>query len=373
MDTGSALENYKLDGMMRYSVFVPRLYNFCKSLGMKTGRIMPSRAFCSDENQGYPVILIAKHFGTFPFNHGRVGGIVSTDRHGPHAHHGDDMVIIQASHVGYNPDNGEFGQYRRMQTSDHSLDNSCGKIHLTLDWYLNEYQFACDNILVGMRDDRVTLTIDNQLLKDTRERGLILYLHKLLAGGDDGIAEPIAAHSTSRTFFASDEITQRFSDMTSTEQIPIGTRLTHEYFYYENPIRQDTINDNHLEANLLKSMPRIVTAKSPLLAAAQINSQIEFDRTFRTIVKNHNYAGKRLVFISGIHIDISPRKGQLFPLTKFVPWAAYIQNPDGSHYLLEQDDLTAQLKKQPVDNPDQIELDEAIRAMEDAEEVRILV
>ena len=57
---------------------------------------MPSRAFCSDESQGYPIILITKHFGTFPFNHGLVGGIVATDRHAPHSHHGKDLVIIQA-------------------------------------------------------------------------------------------------------------------------------------------------------------------------------------------------------------------------------------------------------------------------------------
>ena len=79
---------------------------------------MPSRAFCSDESQGYPIILIAKHFGTFPFNHGLVGGIVATDRHGPHAHHGKDLVIIQASHVGYDPESGRFGVYRRLQTED---------------------------------------------------------------------------------------------------------------------------------------------------------------------------------------------------------------------------------------------------------------
>ena len=54
---------------MRYSNFVPRLFNFCLSLGMKPNRIMPSRAFCSDDNHGYPIILIAKNFGTFPFNH----------------------------------------------------------------------------------------------------------------------------------------------------------------------------------------------------------------------------------------------------------------------------------------------------------------
>ena len=95
------IRSFKVDDVaMRYSDFAPRLFNYCLSLGMTPQGIIPSRAFCSDENQGYPIILIAKHFGTFPFNHGRVGGIVATDRHGPHSHHGKDIVLIQASHVG---------------------------------------------------------------------------------------------------------------------------------------------------------------------------------------------------------------------------------------------------------------------------------
>jgi hypothetical protein len=57
--------------------------------------------------------MIAKDFGSFPFNHGVVGGIVATDRHGPHASYGQDMLIIQASHVGYDPKNKVFGTYRR--------------------------------------------------------------------------------------------------------------------------------------------------------------------------------------------------------------------------------------------------------------------
>ena len=83
------------DHMMRYSQFVPRLYNLCKSLGFEAGRIMPSRAFCSDESQGYPIILIAKHFGTFPFNHGMVGGIVATDRRGSGGQHGGHRRAIE--------------------------------------------------------------------------------------------------------------------------------------------------------------------------------------------------------------------------------------------------------------------------------------
>ena len=49
--------SFRIDGLaMRYSSLVPRLFNFCLSLGMQPNRIMPSRAFCSDENQGYPII-----------------------------------------------------------------------------------------------------------------------------------------------------------------------------------------------------------------------------------------------------------------------------------------------------------------------------
>ena len=94
---------------MRYGKFVPRLYNLCRSLDYTPGKIMPARAFCADENQGYPIIQLTKHFGTFLFNHGRAGGIMATDRHRPHAHHGKDLLILQASHVGYDPETGEFG------------------------------------------------------------------------------------------------------------------------------------------------------------------------------------------------------------------------------------------------------------------------
>ncbi|MFO7607200.1 MAG: hypothetical protein R6W72_12980 [Desulfurivibrionaceae bacterium] len=52
---------FKVDGMaMPYAEFVPRLYNFCMELGFRKGLIMPSRAFCSDENQGLPIILLGR-------------------------------------------------------------------------------------------------------------------------------------------------------------------------------------------------------------------------------------------------------------------------------------------------------------------------
>ena len=139
-----SIGDFQMEGkMMRYRAFVERLYNFCISLGFTPGKIMPSRAFCSDENQGFPIILITNHLGTFPFNHGRVGGIVATDRHGSYAHHGQDLVIVQASHV-------------------------------------------------------FLLTIDNQLLDEERSEGLFINLEMLLTSDDDGHYESVCSLSTSK-------------------------------------------------------------------------------------------------------------------------------------------------------------------------------
>ena len=53
VDMKAALGDFVIEDMMfRYSSFVARLYNFCKSLGFERGKILPSRAFCSDESQG---------------------------------------------------------------------------------------------------------------------------------------------------------------------------------------------------------------------------------------------------------------------------------------------------------------------------------
>lgn len=360
------------DYAIRYSNFVPRLFNFCLSLGMKPNRIMPSRAFCSDENQGYPIILIAKHFGSFPFNHGRVGGIVATDRHGPHAHHGQDSVIIQASHVGYEPDTGEFGVYRRLQTENHEHSSDCGAICNVLDWYQNEFNFACQHIMLDRDGDEYVVIIDNQLLSDERGEGLFLNLGRLI-DMRDGHAEPIQLLSTARIYRASTELVNRISTQWPEKRQSIGQHLYSDLFYFRR--NTDAIIDasHNINCNLIKSMPDILSSKYPALTAAQVNAQVEFDRTFRTIVKEEAYRGKKVVFISGIHIDVSPREGQIFPLTKYVPWAAYIQSESGEGYTLEQDKLYQALKKQSMDNPHKIDLTEAIGSMKQEAEIHIHV
>jgi len=366
--------DFKLsEKMMRFSLFVPRLYNLCRSYGFEKGMIMPSRAFCSDENQGFPIILITKHFGAFPFNHGMVGGIVATDRHGPYAHHGKDLVIIQASHVGYDPETGQFGAYRRLQVDDRGQDASCGKILGVMDWYLKEYVFAKENISFSLVNGNPAVIIDNQLLDHNRDAGIFLNIDQFVVLDSGNVPQPLKVFSTSKAFHVNPaligSLPKRYFQ--TDKRASIGEKLTANLFYFKKSISEALEGRDQLERNLSHSMPGIVTSNFPALAAAQVNTQIEFDRAYRTILSEDSYKGKNLAFIAGINIDISPQQGQLFPITKFVPWAAYVQTRDGSVVLLEQEELLAALLSQSTKNPDKIEMSKAIGAMEETPEVKI--
>jgi len=363
------------NNMMRYNLFMPRLYNWCKSLGFEKGKIMPSRAFCSDESQGYPIIMIAKHFGTFPFNNGRVGGIVATDRHGPHTSHGQDLLIIQASHVGYDPLSKQFGIYRRLQTTHQECSANCGKVDDVISWYKNEYQFAQHNILLHTIADKYCIILDNQLLNEQRDEGLFLHLNKLIKVDKNNQRHPLKVLSTSKVFAVTDSLLKSIGKAAFKNTLPqnIGNKLVANLFHFKRNISNSEKNPHNLEQNLIRYMPQIITADSPHLIAAQINTQIEFDRTFRTIVKDHDYRGKKVLFIAGLNIDISPEARQLFPLTKFIPWAAYLQNNDGSSVMFEQQELVNILQQQSAENNDQINLEDAIQYMSEVSEVKIML
>lgn len=148
---------------LRYSRFVPRPYNLCRQLGFAPRLMMPSRAFYSDESQGYLVVPIAQDFGTLPFDHGRVGGKVATDRHAPFSHHGEDLVIVHASHVGYDPEQRCFGRYRRSRTTTGGWGSSCRKLASILEWCQGEYALARENVSLEIRDGKPIVVIDNAL------------------------------------------------------------------------------------------------------------------------------------------------------------------------------------------------------------------
>jgi hypothetical protein len=362
------IENLKVGPYaMRYSAFVPRLYNLCRSLGFERQRMLPSRAFCSDESQGYPVILIAQHFGTFPFDHGRVGGKVSVNRHGPYAAHGEDLVIIQASHVGYDADTGRFGVYRRERTESCGFGSNCGKLAAVLHWYHDEYQRARELIRFGQLDGEAVVYIDNQYLDDKRSEGLFPKLDQLIEG-----TEPVKALATSKAFPASQRLRDRLTaDRWQDQSQALGVQLTEDLFTFRKQLSQHPEEHDILETELQPAMPALVTSSHPALDAARFVTQVEFDRCYRSILREPAYGGKNLLFISGVNIDVSPRPNFPFPLIKFVPWAAYASLRGGRKLLLEQAELNEQLRNQPAENPDRLSFDDSIRRMADAEEIRL--
>jgi hypothetical protein len=362
------------DSMLRYSSFVPRLYNYCRSLGFEPGRILPSRAFCSDESQGYPTILIAKHFGTFPFNHGRGGAIVATQRHVPFAEHGQDLVIIQASHVGYDPETGEFGRYRRIHAEHAEHSTSCGKLAGVLARYQREYQFAAQSgVLLESCGGSLCVCIDNGLLRGNRTEGLFLNLSRLAERDADGEFTPVRTYSTSKGFIASAALQRQLSDLhlREGERVPIGSHLKPKMFFFRRDLDETPEGRDQQELGLISAMPWIVTSPHPLLTAAQINTQAEFDRAFRTAAQAPSFQGKRLLYVSGLNIDISPQVGETFPATHFVPWAAYLQDRDGRQRILEQPELLMALLAQSEENPDAVDLEAAISVMAEGDMVRL--
>ncbi len=366
--------NFKIEGMLlRYNFFVPKLYNLCKKLGFEKGKIIPSRAFCSDENQGYPIILITKHFGAFPFNHGMVGGIIATDRHGPHAHHGQDCVIIHASHIGYDPEEKKFGEYRRLQIKHPEETPTCGKILGTIAKYNQEYNFAQKRIFLQKEGDNCMISIDNLFLDEKREEGLFLDFDNILEKDEDGEYIMLKIFSTSNVFKASKRFVEKLENYKWKEGKgeAIGKNLSAELFYFKRKIEDISEGKAHLESNLLKFMPQIVTSVFPGLTAAMVNSQQEFNRAYRTIANEKEYKGKKVLFISGVNIDISPMEGQIFPLTKFLPWAAYFQDSSGKSKILEQTEIVKELAAESAENIEQINLEEAIGIAEKHKEIEI--
>jgi hypothetical protein len=286
-----AVDDFQIgDRAMRYSLFAPKLYNFCLSLGFRRDLMMPSRAFCSDETQGYPVILLMQQFGTFPFDHGRVGGKIATDRHGPHAHHGEDLVIVHASHVGYDPSQRRFGVYQRPRTAGRAFGDNCGKLCAVLHWYRTEYEQAQQDIQFAGLDGRHAVFIDNRLLDAERSEGLILRLDRLIAADSRG---PLKIASTSKAFSPAPEWVERLPAGTwNGGRTPIGDRLDADMFAFRRSPVDGPEGQDLLEASLAAAMPTLVTAAHPALDAARYLTQVEFDRTYRSLQRAQEYRGK---------------------------------------------------------------------------------
>jgi hypothetical protein len=237
-----------------------------------------------------------------------------------------------------------------------------------LHWYQFEYRHACEHILCGRLGGEPAILIGNQFLDEDRPEGLFLNLDLLI----DRRAGLLRTLSTSNVFRAAPALVERLpADAWGDKPGIIGRHLTADLFFFRRAATEGSTGHDILEAALAPAMPALVTSRHPPLDAARYHTQVEFDRTYRSIRREPAYHEKNLLFISGINIDISPRAGLPFPLTKFVPWAAYVRLRDGRSFHLEQDELTDSLRKQSTENPERTSFDYAIHDIGDVDEVTI--
>ena len=207
------------------------------------------------------------------------------------------------------------------------------------------------------------------------QEGLFLNMPRLVQPGADGNFTPLHTHSTAKSFAASIALQRELAylepELQAGRKIPIGELLKADMLHFRRQLDETILGRDHMEMHLIYAMPWIVTSPWPALTAAQINTQVEFDRTLRTVAHAHSFRGKCVFCISGLNIDVSPQPGELFPTTKFVPWAAFLRDQSGEKRIMEQAELVELLREQSRENPDQIELDSAIRDMSEAESVEI--
>uniref|UniRef100_A0A6U2JA86 Limiting CO2-inducible protein B/C beta carbonyic anhydrase domain-containing protein n=1 Tax=Hemiselmis andersenii TaxID=464988 RepID=A0A6U2JA86_HEMAN len=367
-------------GAQRWGDFAPRLANLCNELGFAQGDTLPSRAFCSDENQMYPAIQITKHFATPPFDHGRVGGVVATDRHGPHAAHGKDLVLVAASHVGY--DAGNWGKYRRLVTEDDHVSTSCGMISAILGWYLAQYEDAQNRIRLVMNGDGdARVRIPTDLLDPNRPEGMYLVLSRMTKTGPNGLPVPIGRSAAYQEYEmlpaladrikkapkndVNDKINKGMYD--EAESAPIGGYLSSEMFGF----RRETVDRGEpnyfLERHVLANIQEILTSAAPMLTAALAISQLEFERTARTLIASPAYKGKKVFFCAGVNVDISPAEGSkdllddLLGDTMFLPVSSLYIDEKGKAYSMQAMAFAKALSRQSTQNAAAVDLEEAMR------------
>ena len=194
-------------------------------------------------------------------------------------------------------------------------------------------------------------------------------LEKIARVGEDGRMVPVAALSTSQTFVVAEDFCKRLNESGYVWQggdgESIGAHLFADLFFFREDFHE-TDASILLERSLVEFMPTIVTSPNPSLRAAKIIIQLEFARIVESIRRGSEYAGKNLLYVTGLNIDISEFEG--FPATTyFVPWAAHIQLMNGTpkeySHPIEQDRLFSFLMAQEVENPEQVDLKEEIGRM----------
>ena len=141
--------------------------------------------------------------------------------------------IRMVAHPGDNcePETGQFGTCRRIRTRHKICPPTCGKINSIIKRCQDECRLAAENILLRIRGDEFLITIDNQLLEQSRAEGLFLKKERCIATHGDGTWQVMQVHSTAKTLRLISTAVERFGEQLSAACI--GDKFPADCFYYQ--------------------------------------------------------------------------------------------------------------------------------------------
>ncbi len=319
-----------------YMEFLPRLKNYCLSLGFKKPIvILPELMEASDTNS---VV------NPDPF-------LVGKNRALP----GNDSIIILSAKVPYETSWGGYSGLPRPLIHERADHRAEATVSNFIAPYLLEYQFAQKHIYLSCNEEgQYLVTLPSEFIKSEARsdgRKLKIHLDKIAESDENGLNTPLRVSKPLVSYQLSPHFVQLLRDSNFPWQKGriqrIGKFLTKDFFEFVEPKQLDGRNSAFAET-LLPAMNCIVTNANPQLRAALIHLQSEFSRTVDDVLSTHGQKDtENLLCIAGLDIDVAAFKGR--GQRYFVPWASYWQHGGTQQEdkdQLEQDDLFVALMAQ---------------------------
>ena len=278
---------------------------------------LPCKWKCSDESLFGVDLCLYAFTGQYPFDKGKIGGMYNEDSIGAAVHHAAINLDFGGSHVGYIPGEGggRFGNVRRP-LHETELSDDCGYLMATLAPFKRAYDDARENIVIFSveGEDPVFVSIPNEYLQpgwSSHRTKLLVNIERLTKDlVDYDIQKPYTHKVAGRTLFIlRDEFISQVppgkaARFRTTEQTPIGTELTAEYF---------DVFDSQVElggdgAPLNRLFPYMKWILSSRLAPYQLkcavtNTNIEYNKLTDS-VRSEVFRPYGFASFTGIFIDI---------------------------------------------------------------------
>ena len=316
--------------------FLPRLKNYCLSLGFKKPIvILPESSVASDTNSvDIPDPFLVGKNTAYP---------------------GNDSIIILSAKVPYEPSWGGYSGLPRPLIHERADHRTEGTVSNFIAPYLLEYQWAQKHIYLSCNEaGQYLITLPSDLINGEAEsdgRKLKICLDKIAESDENGHFSPFRVSES----LVSYQLSKHFLHLLSDNQFywqegriqRIGKFLTDDLFEFREAKQVNGSNCEFVET-LLPVMNRIVTNANPELRAALIQLKNELARTMDDVLSTHRQKDTgNLLCIAGLDIDVAAFKGR--GKRYFVPWAAYWQHGGPQQEdteQLEQDDLFVALMAQ---------------------------